>query len=87
MVGSLGATLSGRDLPGPVHVPEPVYYASFLFPVRHFVEISQNLLYGDYGFAYTWQNVAALFLFAPPALLLLPRLKRAVLSRRYENIE
>ena len=64
-----------------------VYYASFLFPVRHFVEINQNLLYGDYGFAYTWQNVAALFLFIPAALLLLPRLKRAVLSHRYENID
>lgn len=33
------------------------------------------------------QNVAALFLFIPAALLLLPRLKRAVLSHRYENID
>lgn len=57
MVGSLGATLSGVTFPAPF-MYEPVYYASFLFPVRHFVEISQNLLYGDYGFAYTWQNVA-----------------------------
>ena len=86
MVGSLGATLSGVTFPAPF-MYEPVYYASFLFPVRHFVEISQNLLYGDYGFAYTWQNVAALLLFALPALLVLPRLKKAVLSRRYENIK
>ena len=28
-----------------------------------------------------------LFLFIPAALLLLPRLKRAVLSHRYENID
>ena len=86
MVGSLGATLSGVTFPAPFMFPA-VYYASFLFPVRHFVEINQNLLYGDYGFAYTWQNVAALFLFIPAALLLLPRLKRAVLSHRYENID
>ena len=83
MVGSLGATLSGVTFPAPFMFPA-VYYASFLFPVRHFVEINQNLLY---GFAYTWQNVAALFLFIPAALLLLPRLKRAVLSHRYENID
>lgn len=86
MVGSLGATLSGVTFPAPFMFPA-VYYASFLFPVRHFVEINQNLLYGDYGFAYTWQNVAALFLFIPAALLRLPRLKRAVLSHRYENID
>ena len=86
MVGSLGATLSGVTFPAPF-MYKPVYYASFLFPVRHFVEISQNLLYGDYGFAYTWQNVAALLLFALPALLVLHRLKKAVLSRRYENIK
>ena len=85
MVGSLGATLSGVTFPAPFMFG-PVYYASFLFPVRHFVEINQNLLYGDYGFAYTWQNVAALFAFLAVALLLLPRLKRAILSHRYENI-
>lgn len=85
MVGSLGATLSGMTFPAPAMFA-PVYYLSFLFPVRHFVEINQNLLYGDFGFAYTWQNVAALFCFIPAALLLLPHLKRAILSRRYENI-
>ena len=37
-----------------------VYYASYLFPVRHFVEIGQNLLYGNYGYAYMWGNVACL---------------------------
>lgn len=85
MVGSLGATLSGVTFPAPFMFPA-VYYASFLFPVRHFVEINQNLLYGDYGFAYTWQNVSALFAFVLVALLLLPHLKRAILSRKYENI-
>lgn len=86
MVGSLGATLSGVTFPAP-SMYAPVYYASFLFPVRHFVEINQNLLYGDYGFAYTWWNVSALFLFVPVALLMVPHLKKAILSRKYENIE
>ena len=85
MVGSLGATLSGVTFPVS-SMYTPVYYASFLFPVRHFVEINQNLLYGDYGFAYTWENVSALFCFILPALLILPHLKRAILSHKYENI-
>lgn len=86
MVGSLGATLSGVTFPAPFMFPV-VYYASFLFPVRHFVEINQNLLYGDYGFAYTWQNISVLFLFILPAILILPHLKKAILSHKYENIK
>ncbi|MBF0575053.1 ABC transporter permease [Dysgonomonas sp. GY617] len=70
MVGSLGATLSGITFPVPF-MYSAVYYCSFLFPVRHFVEINQNLLYGNYGFAYTWQNVSALFIFPLVALLML----------------
>ena len=53
MVGSLGATLGGVTFPV-LHMFAPVYYASYLFPVRHFVEIGQNLLYGNYGYAYMW---------------------------------
>lgn len=79
MVGSLGATLSGVTFPVP-SMYAPVYYASFLFPVRHFTEIYQNLLYGDYGFAYTWGNYSALLCFLLPALLLLPRLKKAIVN-------
>ncbi|RHJ82913.1 ABC transporter permease [Parabacteroides sp. AM08-6] len=86
MVGSLGATLSGVTFPAP-SMYAPVYYTSFLFPIRHFIEINQNLLYGDYGFAYTWQNYSALFCFLLVALLILPHLKRAILSHKYENIE
>ncbi len=82
MVGSLGATLSGVTFPAP-SMYAPVYYTSYLFPVRHFTEIYQNLLYGDYGFAYTWVNFAALAAFLLPALLLLPRLKKAVLSPKW----
>lgn len=86
MVGSLGATLSGVTFPVS-SMFAPVYYASYLFPVRHFVEINQNLLYGDYGFAYTWENVSALFCYLLIALIMLPHLKKAIISRKYENIK
>lgn len=86
MVGSLGATLSGVTFPVS-SMFAPVYDASYLFPVRHFVEINQNLLYGDYGFAYTWENVSALFCYLLIALIMLPHLKKAIISRKYENIK
>lgn len=86
MVGSLGATLSGVTFPVP-HMFAPVYYVSFLFPVRHFVEIGQTLLYGNYGYAYMWVNVACLLLFLLPPLLLLPHLKRSLISGKYDDIE
>lgn len=86
MVGSLGATLSGVTFPAP-SMYAPVYYTSFLFPVRHFVEINQNLLYGDYGFAYTWWNFSALFCFILVAFGMVPHLKSAILSHKYENIK
>jgi len=86
MVGSLGATLGGVTFPV-LHMFAPVYYASYLFPVRHFVEIGQNLLYGNYGYAYMWGNVACLLLFLIPPLLLLPHLKRSLISRKYDDIE
>lgn len=84
MVGSLGATLSGVTFPVPSMYP-PVYYASFLFPVRHFVEIYQNLLYGNYGFAWTWANYSLLLCFLLPAICLLPRLKRALVNEEKWN--
>ena len=83
---SLGATLGGVTFPVP-HMFAPVYYASYLFPVRHFVEIGQNLLYGNYGYAYMWGNAACLLLFLIPPLLLLPHLKRSLISRKYDDIE
>lgn len=86
MVGSLGATLSGVTFPV-MYMHPVIYYLSFLFPVRHFVEINQNILYGDYGFPYAWKNVVFLLIFILPALLLLPHLKKAALSHKYEDIE
>lgn len=86
MVGSLGATLSGVTFPVPF-MYTPVYYLSYLFPVRHFVEIGQTLLYGNYGYAYIWTNVAVLFVFLLLPLALLPHLKRSLISRKYDDIE
>lgn len=86
MVGSLGATLSGVTFP--VDDMHPIiHYASYLFPIRHFVETNQNYLYGDYGYAYTWQNVACLFIYLLLAVLILPRLKKAILNHKYDDIE
>lgn len=86
MIGSLGATLSGVTFPVPYMHPI-IYYASYMFPVRHFVEATQNYLYGDYGYAYTWQNISCLFIYPLLVLLLLPRLKKAILSHKYDDIE
>lgn len=86
MIGSLGATLSGVTFPTPFMLPA-IYYMSFLFPIRHFVLITQNILYGNYGFAYIWQNVTTLLIYPLLALLILPHLKSAILSHKYEHIE
>lgn len=86
MVGSLGATLSGVTFPV-FAMPPAVYYSSFLFPIRHFIEINQNILYGNYGFAYSWQHIGILLIYVLLALLTLPRLKNATLSHKYQDIE
>lgn len=86
MVGSLGATLSGVTFPV-FAMPPAVYYSSFLFPIRHFIEINQNILYGNYGFAYSWQHISILFIYILLALLILPHLKNATLSHKYQDIE
>ena len=74
MVGSLGATLSGVTFPVTA-MYAPVYAASYLFPVRHFTEAAQAMIYFNAGFAYFWQSVAVLFVFPLVALLILPLLK------------
>lgn len=86
MVGSLGATLSGVTFPVE-YMHTPIYYLSHVFPIRHFVNVIQNFLYGNYAFAYVWQDTVILLIFIIPALLILPHLKRAILSRKYEDIE
>ena len=86
MIGSLGATLSGVTFPI-VFMDAPVYWASYLFPVRHFMEVVQSLLYLDGTFAYYWTNIVVLLLFLLLPILLLPRLKQAILTLRYERFE
>lgn len=90
MVGSLGATLSGVTFPVTA-MYKPVYAASYLFPVRHFTEAAQAMIYFDTGFGYFWQSVAILFVFPLLALLILPLLKywikKISLNRHPEQIE
>ena len=86
MIGSLGATLSGVTFPVNF-MDTPVYGASFLFPIRHFVEVVQSLLYLEGTFPNYWTNLVVLLLFILSPILLLPRLKRALLTHRYETLE
>ena len=86
MVGSLGATLSGVTFPV-VFMDTPVYVVSFLFPIRHFVEAEQTLLYLHGSFADCWMSVVSLLLFLLPPLLLLPRLKSVLIRNNDETGE
>ena len=86
MVGSLGATLSGVTFPVPNMYPL-VRDASYLFPVRHFTEMMQNMLYEGSGFIHLWPSVVILCIFPLLALVLLPHLKRAIESHKYEKIK
>ena len=86
MIGSLGATLSGVTFPVNF-MDTPVYWTSFLFPIRHFVEVVQSLLYLGGTFSNYWTNLVVLLLFILSPILLLPRLKRALLTHRYETLE
>lgn len=86
MVGSLGATLSGVTFPVPNMYPL-VRDASYLFPVRHFTEMIQTMLYGGGGFVNIWPSAIILCIFPLLALLLLPHLKHAIESHKYENIK
>ena len=86
MVGSLGATLSGVTFPVTNMYPL-VRDASYLFPVRHFTEMMQNMLYGGRGFIYLWPSVVILCIFPLLAFVLLPHLKRAIESHKYEKIK
>lgn len=86
MVGSLGATLSGVTFPVTNMYPL-VRDASYLFPARHFTEMMQNMLYGGSGFIYLWPSVVILCIFPLLAFVLLPHLKRAIESHKYEKIK
>ena len=86
MVGSLGATLCGVTFPV-VFMDTPVYAASFLFPIRHFVEVVQSLLYLDGTFADYWPNITILLVVCLLPIVLLPRLKHVLITHKYDSIE
>ncbi|MBR5541356.1 MAG: ABC transporter permease [Bacteroides sp.] len=86
MVGSLGATLSGVTFPV-VFMDTPVYVTSFLFPIHHFMEVVQSLLYLEGTIAYYWINITILLIVCLLPILLLPRLKNILITHRYETIE
>ena len=86
MVGSLGATLSGLTFPLSAMSPV-VQWMAKLFPVRHFTEAMQCVVYFDGGFSTCWPQLAVLCLFPLVMLLLLPRLQRIFLTRPYDTLE
>ncbi len=86
MVGSLGATLSGLTFPLSAMSPV-VQYAAKLFPVRHFTEAMQCMVYFDGGFSECWPQLAVLCVFPLVMVLLLPRLNRIFLTRPYDTLE
>ena len=86
MIASLGATLSGVTFPVSF-MDTPVYAASYLFPVRHFMETVQSILYLDGTFPDYWTNLVILLIFMLLPVLLLPRLKHILTTHTYETIE
>lgn len=86
MVGSLGATLSGLTFPLSAMSPV-VQWVARLFPVRHFTEAMQCIVYFGGGFPVCWPQLAVLCLFPVVMLLLLPRLRRILLTEPYDAVE
>ena len=77
MVGSLGATLSGLTFPLSAMSPVVQWVAKF-FPMRHFTEAMQCMVYFDGGFSACWPQLAVLCLFPMVAVVLLPRLHKVL---------
>ena len=62
MMGSLGATFAGVTFP--VNAMYPIVEKiSFLFPIRHFVVITDYLRYESHAFLYCWKSVVILISF------------------------
>lgn len=78
MVGSLGATLSGVTFPV-LNMYPIVQYASYLFPVRHYTEIVQTMLYANGGYVHLWSSAVILCIFPLLALAMLPILKKSLI--------
>ena len=86
MVGSLGATLSGLTFPLSAMSPL-VQWVARLFPVRHFTEAMQCIIYFDGGFSACWSQLAVLCVFPLVMVALLPRLRKILQTRPYDTLE
>ncbi len=86
MVGSLGATLSGLTFPLSAMSPL-VQWVARLFPVRHFTEAMQCIVYFDGGFSACWPQLAVLCVFPLVMVALLPRLRKILQTRPYDTLE
>jgi ABC-2 type transport system permease protein len=86
MIGSLGATLSGVTFPVSF-MYTPVYVVSYLFPVRHFMEIVQSLQYTDGTLFDYGTSILVLLLFLLLPVGLLSRLKNALTTHSYEAFQ
>ena len=87
MVGSLGATLSGVTFPVPNMYPL-VRDASYLVPSPAFHgNDAESCFTGGGGFTHLWPSAMFLCIFPLLAFSLLPHLKRAIESHKYENIK
>ncbi len=86
MLGSLGATLSGITFPVD-NMYGWVRFISYLLPVRHYTEFGQIMFYTAADYPYLWMTFAILLIYPILAFIMFPHLKRAIISRKYEDIE
>ena len=86
MVGSLGATLSGLTFPISAMSPVVQWVARF-FPVRHFTEAMQCIVYFGGGLPECRPMLAVLCVYPLAMLLLLPRLQRILSVHHYDTVE
>lgn len=86
MVGSLGATLAGLTFPLSAMSPL-VQWVARLFPVRHFTEAMQCIVYFDGGFSACWPQLAVLCVFPLVMVALLPRLRKILQTHPYDTLE
>lgn len=84
LLGSLGGTLAGVTFPVE-SMPPLIHGLSYIFPIRHFVVIFQNAIYGNNGFYYVWQNYSGMFIYCILAILTLPLLKKELIYRYYQT--
>lgn len=86
MIGSLGATLCGVTFP--IGAIAPIFQSvASILPIRHYTLLAQNILYGNYGTEWVWKSIVAILAVCALPTLTLPRLRRAIISRRYEKVD